>query len=104
MSSTSIEEVAKAAPNGIKWMQLYIFKDRKIVLDLISRAEKSGFKALVITVDSPITVKGRKFTRNKHFLHPLLQFVLSYFYIKCIICYQLTFNSFSFINQNIYFD
>ena len=82
MSSTSIEEVAAAAPTGIKWMQLYIFTDRKVLLDMVHRAEKSGFKALAITVDSPMTVKGRKFVRNKKLLEPHLQFVFSYFMYK----------------------
>ncbi|CAG2069259.1 unnamed protein product [Timema podura] len=28
LSTSSIEEVAAAAPNTIKWFQLYIYKDR----------------------------------------------------------------------------
>ena len=34
------------------WYQLYIFKDRQFTHKLIKRAEKSDYKALVITVDS----------------------------------------------------
>lgn len=52
-TNTSIEKVAEAAPDAIKWMQVYIHKDRRYTEDLIMRAERSGFKALVVTVDSP---------------------------------------------------
>ena len=30
ISTSSIEEVAKAAPNALKWFQLYIYKDREV--------------------------------------------------------------------------
>lgn len=49
----SIEEVAAAAPNAIKWLQVYIYPDRSITENLIRRAEASGFKGVVVTVDSP---------------------------------------------------
>ncbi|CAG9865289.1 unnamed protein product [Phyllotreta striolata] len=54
LSTSSIEEVAKAAPNAVKWYQLYIYKDRNVTRDLVSRAERAGFKALVLTVDAPV--------------------------------------------------
>ncbi|XP_018325124.1 hydroxyacid oxidase 1 [Agrilus planipennis] len=53
ISTSSIEEVAKTAPNAVKWFQLYIYNDRKLTLQLTKRAEKAGFKALVLTVDAP---------------------------------------------------
>lgn len=52
-STTALEEVAKAAPDGYRWFQLYVYKDRDITLDLIKRAERAGYKALAITVDTP---------------------------------------------------
>lgn len=52
MSSYSIEEVA-ASSSFAKWFQLYVFKDKLITGKLIKRAEKAGFKALVVTVDVP---------------------------------------------------
>lgn len=64
LSSSSIEEVAEAAPKCIKWFQIYVFPDRKLTLDLVHRAEKSGYKALVITVDSPIVGNRRNELRN----------------------------------------
>ncbi|KAJ8027346.1 Hydroxyacid oxidase 1 [Holothuria leucospilota] len=50
----TIEEVADSAPNAILWMQIYPFKDRRITSNMVKRAEKSGFKAIVVTVDSPV--------------------------------------------------
>lgn len=46
----SVEEIA-AASSGPKWFQLYMPKDRVVAKRLIERAERSGFKAIVLTVD-----------------------------------------------------
>ena len=53
LASTSIEDVASRRPDLIKWFQLYLFTDREESLRMIRRAEKAGFKALVLTVDAP---------------------------------------------------
>lgn len=53
LSNFSIKEVAKAAPSAMKWAQLYIFKDRNITEQTVQMAELNGYKALVLTVDSP---------------------------------------------------
>ena len=50
-SNFSLEEVAQAA-TGPLWFQLYMLKDREVTASLISRAEKAGYKAIVITVDN----------------------------------------------------
>ncbi|HTC85359.1 MAG TPA: alpha-hydroxy acid oxidase [Candidatus Acidoferrum sp.] len=54
MSSRSIEEVAAAAPDGIRWFQLYIQSDRGFARSLVERAEMSGYRAIVLTVDLPV--------------------------------------------------
>ncbi|CAG2171354.1 unnamed protein product, partial [Oppiella nova] len=73
ISTSSLEEVANAAPNGVKWFQLYIYKDRAVTRGLVKRAEDSGFKALVLTVDSPMF--GNRFAdaRNQFRLPPHLR-------------------------------
>ena len=53
LASTLIEDIAKAAPTGIKWLQLYIFEDREATTKLVRQAEAHGFQALALTVDSP---------------------------------------------------
>lgn len=68
LSTSSIEEVALAAPGATKWFQLYIYKDRKMSLDLVRRAEVAGFKAIVITVDLPIPGQRYDDLRNKFVL------------------------------------
>lgn len=65
LSTSSIEEVAAAAPNTNKWFQLYIYKDRNLTKSLVQRAEKSGFKAIVLTVDAPIFGPRRADVRNQ---------------------------------------
>ena len=52
-SGFPMADVAAAAPNGHRWMQLYPFNDPQLTLSVIRRAESLGFKALVVTVDSP---------------------------------------------------
>ncbi|XP_042150608.1 hydroxyacid oxidase 1, partial [Ixodes scapularis] len=64
MSTTSIEDVAAAAPEGLRWFQLYMFKDRDTSKDLVQRAEKAGYQAVVLTVDTPLT-GNRIFDRKK---------------------------------------
>jgi len=38
---------------GQLWMQLYVLRDRPKSEDVVIRAEKAGYKALVVTVDTP---------------------------------------------------
>ena len=53
-TTTSIRDVAAAAPDGRRWFQLYVFRDRAISLDLVAQARENGYEALVITVDFPV--------------------------------------------------
>lgn len=73
LSTSSIEEVATAAPNAMKWFQLYIYKDRAVTEALVRRAERAGYKALVLTVDAPIFGIRRSDVRNKFQLPAHLQ-------------------------------
>ncbi|PIK34579.1 putative hydroxyacid oxidase 2 [Apostichopus japonicus] len=50
---SSFETIASSAPSAVLWMQLYPYADRRHTLNFIRRAERSGFQALVVTVDSP---------------------------------------------------
>jgi (S)-2-hydroxy-acid oxidase len=58
-ATSSVEEVAQVAPNGINWFQLYIPHDRSLAEDMIRRAQEAGFKAIVLTIDTPDTGKKR---------------------------------------------
>ena len=50
-STRSLEDIAREA-SGPLWFQLYIH-DRQSAEELVHRATKSGYRALVVTVDSP---------------------------------------------------
>jgi isopentenyl diphosphate isomerase/L-lactate dehydrogenase-like FMN-dependent dehydrogenase len=50
-STRSLEDIAREA-SGPLWFQLYVH-DRKSAQELVRRATKAGFRALVVTVDSP---------------------------------------------------
>ncbi|CAG9794750.1 unnamed protein product [Diatraea saccharalis] len=65
-STCSIEEVASAAPDAIKWFQVYVFRDREVTRKLVMRAEKAGFKALLLTVDTPVFGIIRSDIRNSY--------------------------------------
>jgi len=73
ISTSSIEEVAAAAPKALKWFQLYIYKDRKVTANLVRRAEKAGFSAIVLTVDAPYFGRRLADIKNKFKLPPHLK-------------------------------
>ena len=62
-STTSLEEMYKLS-EGRSWLQLYIFQDEDFVMELIQRAEKTGYKVLVLTVDAPIQFRKAKDDKN----------------------------------------
>lgn len=64
-STIALEEVAAAAPSGLRWFQLYVYKDRAVTLDLVKRAERAGYKALAVTVDTPILGRREPDIRNR---------------------------------------
>ncbi|MCJ8142019.1 alpha-hydroxy-acid oxidizing protein [Ancylobacter sp. A5.8] len=49
----TLEEIAGAARTPL-WFQLYIQHDRGFTLELVRRAERAGYGALVVTVDAPV--------------------------------------------------
>ncbi|WP_420141194.1 alpha-hydroxy acid oxidase [Sphingomonas sp.] len=52
-ASVPIEEIAAQGPASL-WFQLYIQPDRDFTAALIARAERAGYRALVVTVDAPV--------------------------------------------------
>jgi L-lactate dehydrogenase (cytochrome) len=72
VGTTSIEEVAETAPNGRRWFQLYLWKNRDLSLELIENAAKSGYDTLIITVDVPTTGNRVRDLRNGMSIPPQL--------------------------------
>ena len=77
IATTSIEEIAESVPDGLRFFQLYIYKERDVTLQLIRRAENHGYKALLLTVDTPFFGKRLADTRNKFTLPSHLKLVAS---------------------------
>ena len=69
LSSVSIEEIA-ALTKGPKWFQLYVWKDRGQVKEMMDRARDAGYKALILTVDLPIAGNRERDPRNGFSIPP----------------------------------
>ncbi|MEU6647383.1 aminotransferase class I/II-fold pyridoxal phosphate-dependent enzyme [Saccharomonospora sp. NPDC046836] len=65
----TFEEVAEAATAPV-WLQVYCFRDRAITENLVRRAERAGFEALVLTVDTPHLGRRARDARNGFTLPP----------------------------------
>jgi len=55
----SIERVASES-DGPLWYQLYVWKDRGLCVELLERAKSSGYRALVVTVDTTLRSKRER--------------------------------------------
>lgn len=65
LSTTSYENISNAVPDGSYAMQLYVYKERNLSVELIKRAERAGYKAIIMTVDTPILGKRIADVKNK---------------------------------------
>ncbi|KHG20547.1 Peroxisomal (S)-2-hydroxy-acid oxidase GLO4 -like protein [Gossypium arboreum] len=63
-STCTIEEVASSC-NAVRFFQCYVYKRRDISANLLQRAERCGYKAIVLTVDSPRLGRREKDIKNK---------------------------------------
>jgi L-lactate dehydrogenase (cytochrome)/glycolate oxidase len=72
MGTTSIEDVAAAAPGGRNWFQLYMWKDRDRSMALVDRAAKAGYGTLLVTVDVPVAGARLRDVRNGMTIPPRL--------------------------------
>jgi len=72
MGTRSIEDVAKAAPMGRNFFQLYMWKDRDRSMGLVNRAAAAGFETLVLTVDVPVAGDRLRDVRNGMTIPPSL--------------------------------
>jgi isopentenyl diphosphate isomerase/L-lactate dehydrogenase-like FMN-dependent dehydrogenase len=63
MSSDSLETIACAA-DGLRWFQLYVHKDRGVTRSLVERAAAAGYRAIVLTVDFPVSGRRERELRD----------------------------------------
>lgn len=71
LSTRSIEEVA-AVSTGPKWFQVYVWRDRELVKDMLSRAEHHGYTAIMLTVDTAVLGRRERDVRRGFTLPPTL--------------------------------
>jgi L-lactate dehydrogenase (cytochrome) len=72
MGTTSIEQLAAAAPDARRWFQLYLWRDREASRDFVVRARAAGYEALVLTVDTPVAGPRLRDVRNGLTIPPTL--------------------------------
>jgi L-lactate dehydrogenase (cytochrome) len=72
LGTTSIEELAAAAPKVRRWFQLYVWRDRAASQELIDRALAAGYEALLLTVDVPVAGARLRDVRNGFTIPPSL--------------------------------
>ena len=71
LATRSIEEVA-AVSDGPKWFQVYVWKDRGLVKELLARAAAAGYEAIVLTVDTAVLGRRERDVRHGFTLPPQL--------------------------------
>ena len=64
LTSTRPAEVAEAAPEGRRWMQVYLFRDRGVTRAMVEEAAESGYEALLLTVDAPYAGRRERDLRS----------------------------------------
>lgn len=72
MGTASMEDVAAHAPEGERWFQLYLWRDRERSKELVQRAADAGFSTLVVTVDTAVAGARLRDVRNGMTIPPQL--------------------------------
>ena len=69
LSTRSIEDVAAAA-DGDHWFQVYVWRDRGLVAEMLERAVAAGYSTIVITVDTAVLGRRERDVRRGFSLPP----------------------------------
>lgn len=69
IATCTLEDIAQASP-GPRWFQLYVYKERAVTTELVARAEAAGYRAIVLTVDTPVLGRRERDARNEFTLPP----------------------------------
>lgn len=64
-STTSLEEVARESGDNPRVLQLYLFEEREHSRKLIRRAKRAGYRAVFLTVDTPMLGRRNLEIRNQ---------------------------------------
>jgi L-lactate dehydrogenase (cytochrome) len=71
LATRSIEEV-RAVSGGRLWFQVYAWRDRGLVAELVERAGAAGYEALVLTVDTAVLGRRERDVRRGFEMPPQL--------------------------------
>jgi 4-hydroxymandelate oxidase len=63
-STLTLEDVAAAAPEAMRWFHLPLFKDSGVAAEIMARAEASSYTAFCLTVDHKVTALRERNIRN----------------------------------------
>ena len=64
-STSTLEDVASTQGNNTRVLQLYLFEEREHSRKLVARAKKAGYKAVFLTVDTPMLGRRNLEIRNQ---------------------------------------
>ncbi|MGH8928452.1 MAG: alpha-hydroxy acid oxidase [Acidimicrobiia bacterium] len=71
LGTRSIEEVAATGASRL-WFQVYVWRDRELVADLVKRAAEAGYEAICLTVDTAVLGRRERDVRRGFTLPPKL--------------------------------
>lgn len=77
-SSKTLEEVAQAAGTAPKWFQLYWGRDPELTKSFLARAERAGYSALVVTLDTNLLSWRERDMQNAYLPFLLGQGIANY--------------------------
>lgn len=69
LASTTVEDIAAENP-GPKWFQVYVWKDRGLLSEMLTRARAAGFGAIILTVDVPVAGNRERDRANDFTIPP----------------------------------
>ncbi|KZS60898.1 alpha-hydroxy acid oxidase [Mycobacterium ostraviense] len=72
LATCAIEDLVAAVPQGRKWFQLYMWRDRDRSMALVKRAADAGFDTMLVTVDVPVAGARLRDIRNGMTIPPAL--------------------------------
>jgi isopentenyl diphosphate isomerase/L-lactate dehydrogenase-like FMN-dependent dehydrogenase len=70
IATAAPREVCDAAPGGVRWFQLYLFRDRGVTMALAEEAIDCGYSAIALTVDAPRAGRRERDIRSAFVIPP----------------------------------
>jgi isopentenyl diphosphate isomerase/L-lactate dehydrogenase-like FMN-dependent dehydrogenase len=70
IATAAPREVRDAAPDGPRWFQLYLFRDRGVTMALAEEAIDCGYSAIALTIDAPRAGRRERDIRSAFVIPP----------------------------------